>query len=469
MIKISTHAGQALGDEQLQRNLRSTLSKTLHSREKAVREVPEWEQLREYARAVKAHTLSRLDSYLEALESRLQEQGAHVFWARDSREALEFILDLARNREVESVVKSKTMVGEEIGLNAELERYQIDVVESDLGEFIVQLAHQPPSHIIAPALHLSRDEIANLFVQEVGMEPTRDVREITLTARKLLRSRFLKAGMGITGANFAIAETGTVVIVENEGNAHLSCSAPSLHVAVMGIEKVLPRISDLPAFLKLLTRSATGQKITSYVNLINGPRRRGESDGPGEFHLVLLDNGRSKILSDDFLRQTLSCIRCGACLNVCPVYQSIGGHAYASTYQGPIGSILTPQLEGLSQAPEHPFASSLCGACFEACPVKIEIPSILLELRSRVQAQKASDSFRLPLEPFVMGIWAWAMRRPENYRRFSKLIRLAQAPFKRSEILKIPFPPFKQWSRSRTLPALAGKSFRELIDEEITS
>jgi len=270
--------------------------------------------------------------------------------------------------------------------------------------------------------------------------------------------------MGITGVNFAVAETGTIVVVENEGNARLSVSVPEIHVAILGLEKVIPRLEDLSVFLKLLTRNATAQKISTYVNLINGKRQPGELDGPSEFHLVLIDNGRTRILEDEFLRQTLYCIRCGACLDVCPVYQTIGGHAYHSTYQGPIGAILTPQLLSAEEAPEHPFASSLCGACHEICPVKIEIPHILLNLRQKVQEQKSARATRLPLEKWGLQAWSWIMTSPGRYAFTNRIARAAARVFARKG--RNPVPPLSAWTKSRELPELAPKTFRELFEDE---
>lgn len=466
MIRITPHTRAALENLQLQKNLNHTLGKALHSRDEAVGEVSNWEELREHAHRVKAHTLARLDHYLEKLEEQVRSRGGTVIWAETAQEAAHFVLDLARARDIRKIVKSKTMLGEEIHLNQELERAGIQVVETDLGEYIVQLSEESPSHIIAPALHKSRREIAELFVQKLGMSPTDDAAEITATARRLLREHFLTARLGITGVNFAVAETGTMVVVENEGNARLSVSVPQIQVALMGIEKVIPRSVDLAVFLKLLSRSATGQQMTSYVNFITGPRRNGELDGPQEFYLVLLDNGRSKLLDDPFLRQTLFCIRCGACLNVCPVYQRIGGHAYGSTYQGPIGAILTPQLLSVQEAPEHPYASSLCGACAQVCPVKIEIPHILLKLREKVQRRKNDRAARIPLEKLAMQTWAWVMSSPARYERFGHWARRLQKPFERDGKLRIPFPPFSRWLERRDLPALPGRSFRDLYREQ---
>ncbi|MGH9341884.1 MAG: LutB/LldF family L-lactate oxidation iron-sulfur protein [Acidobacteriota bacterium] len=466
MIRITPNTASALANAQLQRNLRKTLGKACHSRDEATSEVSNWQELRQYAHDVKAHTLARLDHYLEQLESRVIEQGGQVIWAETAAQARDFVIELARQKQIGSVVKSKSMLTEELHLNKALEQAGIRPVETDLGEYIVHLAGVPPSHITGPALHMSRQEIAQLMVEKVGMPPTEDPEEITMTVRRLLRRQFLSTRLGITGVNFAIAETGTIVVVENEGNAWLAASTPEIHVAIMGIEKVIPRVADLAVFLKLLTRSATGQKITSYVNLMNGARRSGETDGPEEFYLVLVDNGRSKILEDSFLRQTLACIRCGACLNVCPVYQSIGGHAYASTYQGPIGAILTPQLLSHRLAPEHPHASSLCGACYEVCPVKIEIPHILLKLRERGHRESEQKGLNSRLEKWGMKVWAWTTASPVRFNRAGRWLRLFQKPFQKNGSLRIPFPPFSGWSRDRELPSLPEKSFRQLYRKE---
>ncbi len=463
--KISTNAQDALADETLQGNLRRAFVDTLHSRNQAVLEVPNWEELRHYARDVKAHTLSRLPEYLQSLEERVLEQGGKVIWAETGQEAVQFIVDLSHRREVREVVKGKSMLSEEIHLNRSLEHARIKPVETDLGEYVIQLAGEMPSHLIAPALHKSRKDIADLFVRELGMAPTEDVLEIIATARRLLRDHFLTARIGITGVNFAVAETGTVVIVENEGNVGLSVSVPEVHIALMGIEKVIPHSRDLAVFLKLLTRSATGQKITSYVNCLNGPRRSDELDGPQEFYLILIDNGRSKILAEGSMRQSLSCIRCGACLNVCPVYQTIGGHAYGSTYQGPIGAMLTPLLTSVNEAPEHAFASSLCGACHEICPVGIQIPEILLRLRERVQSEKNRKAARFSLEKLAMQIWARVMCSPILYARLGRWARMLDKVFGKSGMGRLPIPLLSRWMKHRDLPAVPPRSFREIYQE----
>ena len=462
---MSLNIKEAMQDRRLQENLPRTLEHAQEARARAVEEVENWEDLRTHASRVKGHTLDRLDDYLIRLEESIEGAGGKVVWAKDAAEAVDFILQLLHRREATRVVKSKSMTTEEVDLNRELEKAHISPLETDLGEYIVQLAGQKPFHLLAPALHFSTREIAELFERERGMPYTEDEEEITAWARTELRKEFLKADVGISGVNFAVAETGTLVIVENEGNALLSTSCPPVHIALMGIEKVVPRLADLPIFLKLLTRSATGQPISSYVHFITGPRRPGEPDGPEELYLILLDNGRSEILKDPYLSQTLHCIRCGACLNACPVYQTIGGHAYGSPYQGPIGAILTPQLYDFEEALEHPFASSLCGACGEVCPVKIEIPHILLKLRNRIQQKQAARASGLPFERLGFRIWAWAMSHPARFERLSRWVRRLQGLLLSKQVLSLPFSPLRKWARNRELPQLPSRSFREIYQK----
>ncbi len=463
MIRIKPNIKGALSDGQLQKNLHHTLVGSLHSRDAAVAEVENWEELRTHARQVKRHTIKNLSLYLTQLEEKVSSNGGKVFWAENGQEAVEYILNLAQEKGVKRLVKSKTMLGEEIDLNHFLSNNGIEVVETDLGEYIVQLRNERPSHIVTPAMHLSKEQVAELFEEKLHMPATSDIQELTLTARNTLRKKFLTAEMGLSGVNFAVAETGTIVVVENEGNARLSMSVPPVHVAIMGIEKVIPRSRDLAVFLKLLTRSATGQKASSYTNFISGPRREGECDGPSEFHLVLIDNGRSEILADPFYRQTLTCIRCGICLNTCPVFQSIGGHAYGSVYQGPIGCVLTPQLEKPGKAPDHPYASSLCGACGVVCPVKIELPDLLLKLRADAVHHKSAR--KIP-ERIAMKIWAWFFSDPERYsfsgRKGRAVTRKLLPLFRRGLAL----PPLSLWLKERDLPEIPVKSFREIYQKE---
>jgi L-lactate dehydrogenase complex protein LldF len=321
------------------------------------------------------------------------------------------------------------------------------VVETDLGEYIIQLADEPPSHIIAPAIHKTRHQIAELFTAELGMPPTDDIVQLTGTARTTLRNRFAAADVGISGVNFAIAETGTIVIVENEGNIRLTTSLPRVHIAVMGIEKVIPRFADLDVFLKLLPRSGAGQRMTTYQSFITGTKRRPTDEGPDELHIVLLDNGRSRMLDHPVTRQSLACIRCGACLNACPVYQQIGGHAYGSVYPGPIGAVITPQLMGIQKAAQLPFASSLCGACRDVCPVKIDIPQLLLHLRAEIAPRKGSVAERLAFKG-----WAKVMTSPALYRMSAMAGRLLQRVV----------PISRAWTKGRDLRPIESKSFHEL-------
>lgn len=470
MTTLRKRSHKALHDQKLQRNLGKILPQVVVSRHKGVSAVENWEELRTYGHQVKAHTMSRLHHYLQEFEGNVIAHGGKVFWADTATEANEFILELAHKRGVRKVVKSKSMLGEEIFLNQALEKAHIETVETDLGEYIVQMAGDRPSHLVAPALHMSKEEIAQLFTDNLGMPPTDDAAEITAKARQILRQEFLTAQMGITGVNFGVAETGTVVVVENEGNARLSIALPRIHVAIMGIEKVLPRMADLPVFLKLLTRSATGQKITSYINFIHGARYPGELDGPAEFYLVLVDNGRTQMLEDELLRQTLYCIRCGACLTACPVYDNVGGHCYGSTYPGPIGAILTPQLDGLPEGNEHPFVSSLCGACHDTCPVKIEIPHILLKLRQLVQEAKNSKASRLPFEKLSFKLWSKVMVSPKAYCRSANWLRKLAVLWPGGMPTRLQIPPLNRWSDKRDLPQLARKSFREIYQtkEDLT-
>jgi L-lactate dehydrogenase complex protein LldF len=437
---------EALHKDGQRRTLRSATGRSSSARVKAASERNDWEDLRRRARRIKTEALSRLDHYLLQLESRVQQNGGRVFWAREARDATGYILDLCRARRVRTVVKAKSMTSEEIHLNPALEAAGIRPVETDLGEYIVQLAKEAPSHIILPAIHKSKEEIGELFEKELGVERTSEAEKLAAVARRVLRQRFLEADMGITGANFAAADTGTIVIVENEGNIRFSTSAPRIHVAIVGLEKVIPSISDLPAFLRLLPRSGTGQRLTAYVNFIGGPRRAPEEDGPEEFHLILLDNGRARILADPGARESLFCIRCGACLNVCPIYTRVGGHAYGWVYPGPIGAMITPLYLGLGRAPELPFASSLCGACKDACPVKIDIPKVLLHLRSHVVE-------RIRPAGLLVKLAAWLLSEPRRYRCAARAFR---------GLRKI-FPWVPGWTSTRDFPEPAKRPLRDLV------
>jgi L-lactate dehydrogenase complex protein LldF len=441
------NAKAALADVQLRGALKNATSLFGEKRKQAVAGLPNWEELRTQARAIKDEVLLDLDRYLKEFVRNAESRGAKVHWARDAAEANSIICGLTKERNARVVVKSKSMTTEETHLNDALEAAGMQVVETDLGEYIIQLAHEPPSHIIAPAIHKTRRQVGELFTAELGMPPTDDVDKMTSTARATLRDRFAAADVGISGVNFAIAETGTIVIVENEGNIRLTTSLPRMHIAMMGIEKVIPRFADLDVFLKLLPRSGTGQRLTTYQSFITGVKRAPSDEGPEELHIVLLDNGRSRMLAHPVTRQSLACIRCGACLNACPVYQQVGGHAYGSVYPGPIGAVITPQLMGIQKAAQLPYASSLCGACRDVCPVKIDIPQLLLHLRGEISQRKGTVTERL-----VFKVWARVMTSPSLY----KLSSIA------GRILQRVMPISRAWTNGRDLRRIESKSFHDL-------
>ena len=445
------NAKAALADSHLRGALKNATSLFGERRKAAAASLPNWEDLRSEARAIKDEVLLHLDRYLEEFVGNAESRGAMIHWARDAAEANAIICGLATERKARTVVKSKSMTTEETHLNDALEAAGMQVVETDLGEYIIQLAEEPPSHIIAPAIHKTRGQIAELFNAELGMPLTDDIARLTSTARATLRDRFAAADVGISGVNFAIAETGTIVIVENEGNIRLTTSLPRIHIAVMGIEKVLPRFADLDVFLKLLPRSGTGQRLTTYQSYITGTKRQLTDEGPEELHIVLLDNGRSRMLAHPVTRQSLACIRCGACLNACPVYQQVGGHAYGSVYPGPIGAVITPQLMGIEKSAQLPYASSLCGACREVCPVKIDIPRLLLHLRAEIAPCKGKLSERLAFK-----MWAQVMMRPSLYKMSAVVGRIMQRFV----------PVSKAWTNGRDLRPIESKSFHELWSDE---
>ncbi len=432
--------------------LRSNLSKAtlqaVDSRGDSFREV-DFDYLRSQAKMIREESVSHLNELLSQFEDLAKKNGCKIFFAETPEKARAYVLDLAVKNKVNLIVKSKSMVTEEIELVPFLSEKGIETVETDLGEYIVQLAKEKPSHITTPAIHKSRTEIAELFHEKIGTEMNDDPKFLTTEARRVLREKFLGAQMGISGANFLIAETGDAVIVENEGNARLSTSSTDIHVVVTGIEKVIPKYSDLRIFMRLLGRSSTGQKLTSYVSVLRGPRKEDEKDGPREVHIVLLDNGRSALLGTDH-QEVLNCIRCGACLNVCPVYRNIGGHAYGSVYPGPIGSLVTPMYFGEKNAPDLPFASSLCGNCTEVCPVGIEIHHQLLSLRHEITTVKKSA-----MERFLFKSYRKTMLRPGRYRMMGRFGRI----FSKSGMLKRLMKP---WTDYREIPEFPAQSFRDI-------
>jgi L-lactate dehydrogenase complex protein LldF len=438
---------------ELRRKLENASGRHLEHVAEMRAEFPPFEAERDEARRIKQDTIAHLDEYLIALKGKLEANGCIVFFAADAAQAREYILEVAKKNNVKRVVKGKSMTTEEIGLNNSLMRTGIEVTETDLGEYIVQLRHEPPSHIITPAIHLSKEDIGELFADKLHIPYTAEPEELTAQARTKLRPIFLAAEMGITGVNFAIAETGTLVVVENEGNGRLSSTLPEIFVGVMGIEKVIPKLEDVSHFLEILARTATGQKLTTYTNFINGPRRKAEIDGPREVHVVILDNGRSAMLADPAMREALYCIRCGACLNVCPIYRRIGGHAYGSTYPGPIGSIISPNLFG-SAAGHLPFASTLCGACRDICPVRIDIPRILLHLRWKETEGHRGLVWPRAAQRVRRGVRRFAKmaRHPRMIRALGKIGSWVLRPFSRDGWIRWMPPPFSAWTKMRDFP-----------------
>ena len=449
--------GQALANPPLQAALTRLTDTLLAGNRRGYAALADSGALRDHAKRIKEHTLAHLDQYLEQLEASVARLGGQVHWAATAEDARRIVLEIAQNAGCKRVVKSKSMTTEEVHLNPALEAAGLEVTETDFGEFIIQLAGERPSHLVAPAVHHTRESIARLLSEHTGETMPDDPASLAQAGRRLLRQKFARADMGVSGANFAVAETGTIALISNEGNARLTTTLPRVHVALMGIEKVVPRMIDLPVFLKLLARAATGQTLSVYTTLITGPRRAGEQDGPEEFHLVLLDNGRTRVLASPF-RESLQCIRCGACLNACPVYRRIGGHAYGGVYSGPIGSILTPLYDSVSANPHLPHASSLCGACLTACPVKINIPHMLIGLRELQTHGKAKKS---ALERLGYGLSAAVLRRPWLYRLVLRAARLALRPFAHDGWLNRLPGPGAAWTATRDFPAPAARSFRE--------
>ncbi len=440
-------AVDALADEKLRQNFRGAMDFLQNKRTTAFSET-DLDALRNEGTAIRRSVLQQLPELLEQLEESCINNGIQVHWARNAKHARTIIGDIAQTNHVKSVVKGKSMASEEIELNQHLESLGVHCVESDMGEYIVQLDHETPSHIIMPAIHKSKEQIASLFTRELN-EDTQNasVDDLIGIGRKALRQQFKEAAMGVSGVNFAIAETGSLCLVENEGNGRMTTGVPRIHVALMGIEKVLPSFKELPPLLTLLTGSATGQLMTTYFNIINSPRRVGEVDGPEQVHLVLLDNGRSEMYMDDHLNETLACIRCGACMNHCPVYTRIGGHAYGSTYPGPIGQVVMPQIEGLDAKGDLLDACSLNGACGEACPVKIPLPDLIRNLREK--RLKPNRTKRLAWQ-----LWALFYQHVYLQKLLSFGAKLAHY---------LPFPKPASWTSTRTFPKPAKASFSDLM------
>nr|MBO2478197.1 iron-sulfur cluster-binding protein [Bacillota bacterium] len=453
---IYQRAAAAVRNTRLGEAVRRTTDRFRFARRRAVAALDDFEALREHARRIRAHTIDHLDYYLAQLAQRVQAAGGHVFFARTAEDAVNYVLEVARRHQVRTVIKSKSMISEEIELNHHLEANGIRAVETDLGEYIVQLGREKPSHLIAPALHKSRDEIAQLFSSVAGRPLSTDTPTLNAFARAQLRHEFLQADMGITGCNFAVAETGAICLVTNEGNGRMVTSLPRVQVTLMGMERIVPTMDDLDVMLELLPRSATGQKLSVYTTIITGPRRPGETDGPEELHLVIVDNGRSNMLGTEF-QEALHCIRCSACQNVCPVYRHIGGHAYGWVYGGPIGAVITPLLKDLRDWGELANASSLCGACTEVCPVKIPLHDLLIGLRKETNAHRPAPWG----ERVLFRLWAAVASGPGRWQAALRLARLVQRPFLQDGRWRWAPPPLSHWLTDRELPAVARQSFRE--------
>lgn len=432
---FKARARQVLDNPQQQRNFRGAMDFLQAKRRAQFTDDAALQRLRALGSQIRLHSLAHLPRLLEQLEARLTAQGVQVHWAQTPAQANQIVAAIAQRVQARTLIKGKSMVSEEVGLNHALAELGVEAIESDMGEYIVQLAGETPSHIIMPAIHKTKQEIARLFAQELsGVAYTEDVDALIQIGRRVLRQRFAQADIGLSGVNVAVAETGTLCLVENEGNGRMCTTVPRVHIAITGIEKVVERIEHLPPILSLLTRSATGQPVTTYVNLISSPRRGAELDGPDEVHLILLDNGRSQAYADLQLRDTLKCIRCGACMNHCPIYARVGGHTYGTTYPGPIGAIVSPHLLGLESTYPLAFASTLCGACAEVCPVKIPITDLLVRLRQEAVARQSSTpavrgrgAARRVGESTVWGLWAAVYRRAGLYQLASWFVSRGRA------------------------------------------
>ncbi|MFI2858285.1 LutB/LldF family L-lactate oxidation iron-sulfur protein [Paenibacillus sp. JSM ZJ436] len=448
----------ALDNDFLRSAVRFTTERLRSGKIKASEEHGNWDAWRERGRQIRLHTIAHLDYYLTQFADNARANGVHVHFADNAQEAVELSLSIAKQTAARSVVKSKSMVSEELHLNRELESIGVEAIETDLGEYIIQLANEAPSHIIIPAIHKNRYQIADLLSKEAGETLPPETSILAGFVRSKLRERFLEADIGMTGCNFAIAETGSIVLFENEGNARMVTTVPKTQITLMGMERIIPSWNDLEVMATLLPRSATGQKLTVYMSGITGPRRAEDGDGPDEMHIIILDNGRSLQLGDPEFQELLNCIRCGACLNACPVYRQIGGHAYGGTYSGPIGAVLTPALKkNVAEWDDIANASSLCGACYEACPVKIPLHDMLVYLRRRkVEAGRGSK-----LEAIGMKGFAAVMNNSKRYRAAVRLGRVGQKLVARSGEITIQAGPLKGWNTYRVTPAIPDQSFRQ--------
>jgi len=458
----NAEAKKALDNQVLQKALADLQNRFGRATALAYQRLPEGPDLRLRAHEIRRNAIANLDILLDTLANNVCKNGGHVIFAGNADEAVSYCLETARRHGAKLAVKGKSMVSEEIGLNTALEENGIEVAETDLGEYIIQLAGERPSHIIAPAIHKTRIDIGRLFTEKIGISYTDDPPSLTRAARKALREKFLAADIGFSGCNIACAETGHIVTVSNEGNIRMSSTMPRVHVAIMGMERVAARLEDHDILLRLLCRGAAAQNMGTYASYIGGPRQADQVDGPEEFHLVILDNGRSRILADEEFREMLYCVRCAACLNVCPVYGKIGGHSYGHPYSGPVGAVIMPLLAGINEAKDLCQGETLCGACQDACPINIDIPRMLLALRAKLadgdpqwDVSRASSS-----EKMVFQLWSWMIRNRDIYDFFLRSASIGQKimPNKNGMIRYLP-PPFNGWTKHRDLPPVADESF----------
>ncbi|WDH84684.1 LutB/LldF family L-lactate oxidation iron-sulfur protein [Paenibacillus urinalis] len=466
-IQVKERAGLALNDEFLRKAVKFTTERLRGGKKLASEEHGRWEEWREQGRQIRLHTIAHLDYYLNLFVENARANGVHVHFADTGEEAVRIALQIAEHRGAKSVVKSKSMVSEELHLNHALEQAGIEAIETDLGEYIIQLAGEMPSHIVIPAIHKNRYQIAELLSEVAGETLPPDTTVLAGFVRKILRERFLDADIGMTGCNFAIAETGSMVLFENEGNARMVSTLPKTQITLMGMERIIPSWTDLEVMATLLPRSATGQRITMYMSGITGPKRNADADGPEQMHIIIVDNGRSLQLGDPEFQELLNCIRCGACLNACPVYRHIGGHAYGSTYSGPIGAVLTPALnKNVAEWDDIANASSLCGACYEACPVKIPLHDMLVSLRRR----KVEGGHGNKVETAGMKAYAAVVSKSSRFGAAIKTGQIGQKLVVKNGEITLKAGPLKGWNSYRVTPSLAKNSFRqswERIESEI--
>ena len=460
--QFQTDAGRLAADLTHRQRIQSAMAKYYAARLPRQALFRDWQEGRQTAAETKWAALQQLDQHLLAFEKNATARGTQVHWTSTSEQARQVIVDIIQRHRAQRIVKSKVMTSEEIHLNQLLESLGFEVVESDLGEYIQQLKGEPPYHFVFPCMHLSREEISDLFENHLGTAQTHDPEALTMIARRVLRQKYLAADVGITGANFIVAETGMVSITENEGNARLTAALPRVMITLVGIEKILPRLSDLALFLPMLATAGTGQPLTCYNTMYGGPRQPGEADGPEEWHVVLLDNNRTALLADPEQRDALHCIRCGACLNVCPIFKNVGGFTYGTTYQGPIGAVITPHLRGLQDWKHLSAASSLCGACTETCPVKIDLHHHLLQNR-RNAVQQGGGGW----EGLLWRAFAFVMNRPRLYRLAVRLGCWAQ-PLQ-GLVQGEAFDPLQAWTKTRDLPDLAPQSFRAFWAQRVSA